>query len=197
MWTDYQRINVLAYSRMGDNGSVDQDVVVQVNGATFAYFDKVKDTFVLRPHASAGFSVLEDTDQSFCKTEVLKGFFRQTQYLHKLKEETKSAKSPLVSPSVNMYSQFPDAQGKQNYLYCYATGFYPGDIEINFFLNGRPSAKKVMTSDLVYSEDWKYKLFSYIAITPQPGEEYACQVKHSSMLEPKVTTWSESSVFYL
>lgn len=90
---DYQTVNVLAYTRMMENGSIDQAVVVLVNEATFAYFDQAKNTFVLRPSASAGFSVLEGSDRSFCMYEVLAGFYRQTDYLEKLKQETNSSKS--------------------------------------------------------------------------------------------------------
>lgn len=92
---DYQTVNVLAYTRVMKNGSIDQSVVVLVNEATFAYFDQANKTFVLRPSASAGFSVLEDSDQSFCMNEVAAGFIRQTDYLEKLKQKTNSSKSLL------------------------------------------------------------------------------------------------------
>lgn len=75
---------------MMGNGSMDQAVVVLVNEAIFAYFDHTKQTFVLRPSASAGFSVLEKRDSTFCLTEVIKGFPRQEKYVKKLKEETRS-----------------------------------------------------------------------------------------------------------
>lgn len=90
-----------------ENGSTDQAVVVLVNEATFAYFDQAKKTFVLRPSASAGFSVLEGTDRSFCMYEVLAGFHRQSDYLEKLKEETKSSKS-LSGNLIIYYDIIPD-----------------------------------------------------------------------------------------
>ncbi|XP_036415318.1 rano class II histocompatibility antigen, D-1 beta chain isoform X2 [Colossoma macropomum] len=192
LWTDYQTVNIQAYTRMKGNGSVDQAVVVLVNDATFAYFDKAKKTFVLRPSATTGFSVLDDSDQTFCMYEVLHGFHRQEEYLSKLREQTGAVRPPLVRPSVNVYAQFPVAEGQANVLYCYATGFYPGDIEINFFLNGHPSVDKGITSDLMYGDDWTYRVYKYMAITPRPGEEYTCEVKHSSMAEPKMSTWSET-----
>ncbi|XP_026118572.1 patr class II histocompatibility antigen, DO beta chain-like [Carassius auratus] len=190
MWTDYQTVNVLAYTRMMENGSTDQAVVVLVNEATFAYFDQAKNTFVLRPSASAGFSVLEGSDRSFCMYEVLAGFYRQTDYLEKLKQETNSSKSLLVRPSVNVYTEFPEEQGKVNVLYCYATGFYPGDIEINFYLKGQKSTVKAETSDLMYGEDWTFRVYKYMNMTPQYGDKYTCEVRHSSMVEPKMTEWS-------
>ncbi|XP_016330074.1 HLA class II histocompatibility antigen, DP beta 1 chain [Sinocyclocheilus anshuiensis] len=189
MWTDYQTANILAYTRTMENGSIDQALVVLVNEATFAYFDQAKNTFVLRPSASAGFSVLEDSDRSFCMNEVLAGFYRQTNYLEKLKQETNSSKALLVRPSVNVYTEFPEEQGKVNVLYCYATGFYPGDIEINFYLNGQRSTVKAETSDLMYGEDWTFKVYKYMNITPQYGDEYTCEVRHSSLAEPKMTEW--------
>uniref|UniRef100_A0A8C2L5K3 Beta-2-microglobulin n=1 Tax=Cyprinus carpio TaxID=7962 RepID=A0A8C2L5K3_CYPCA len=189
MWTDYQTVNVLAYTRMMENGSIDQAVVVLVNEATFAYFDQAKNTFVLRPSASAGFSVLEGSDRSFCMYEVLAGFYRQTDYLEKLKQETNSSKSLSVRPSVNVYTEFPEQQGKVNVLYCYATGFYPGDIEINFYLNGQKSTVQAETSDLMYGEDWTFRVYKYMNITPQYGDKHTCEVRHSSMVQPKMTEW--------
>uniref|UniRef100_A0A9J7Z9K1 Beta-2-microglobulin n=1 Tax=Cyprinus carpio carpio TaxID=630221 RepID=A0A9J7Z9K1_CYPCA len=189
MWTDYQTANILVYTRMMESGSIDQAVVVLVNEATFAYFDQAKKTFVLRPSASAGFSVLEGSDQSFCMYEVLQGFYRQTGYLEKLKQETNSSKALLERPSVNVYTEFPEEQGKVNVLYCYATGFYPGDIEINFYLNGQKSTVKAETSDLMYGEDWTFKVYKYMNITPQYGDVYTCEVRHSSLAEPKMTEW--------
>ncbi|XP_052006627.1 HLA class II histocompatibility antigen, DP beta 1 chain isoform X1 [Xyrauchen texanus] len=187
MWTDYHTVNVLAYTRMTGNGSMDQAVVVLVNETVFAYFDQAKNTFVLRPSATAGFSVLETRDSKFCLWEVLKGFTRQAEYLKKFREETRSSKPLLARPSVNMYTQFPEEQGKTNMLYCYATEFYPGDIEINFFLNG--VMVKGETSDLMYKKDWTFRVYKYMNITPTPGNEYICEVKHSSMTEPKLTVW--------
>uniref|UniRef100_W5KID6 Beta-2-microglobulin n=2 Tax=Astyanax mexicanus TaxID=7994 RepID=W5KID6_ASTMX len=189
LWTDYQTVNIQAYTRIRSNGSVDQGVVVLVNDAIFAYFDSGNKTFVLRPSATMGFSVLGESDRTFCLYEVLHGFYRQKDYLSKLREKTGGTKPLLVRPSVNVYPQFPVTEGQANVLYCYATGFYPGDIEINFFLNGRPSAEDGIMSDLMYSEDWTYRVYKYMAITPRPGEEYSCEVKHSSMAEPKMSLW--------
>ncbi|XP_067241708.1 uncharacterized protein zmp:0000001138 [Chanodichthys erythropterus] len=189
MWTDYYTVNVLAYTRMMGNGSMDQAVVVLVNDSIFAYFDQENKTFALRPSASAGFSVLEKRDSIFCLGEVTKGFYRQAEYLEKLKEETNSSKPLLVRPSVSVYTEFPGEEGKANVLYCYVTGFYPGDIEINLFLNGRKSIVKVETSDLIYSKDWTFRVYKYTTITPRTGDEYTCEVRHSSMDEPKIKTW--------
>lgn len=96
-----------------------------------------------------------------------------------------------VRPSVNVYTEFPEEEGKANVLYCYATGFYPGDIEINFFQNGRKSIVKVETSDLMYSKDWTFRVYKYMTITPRTGDEYTCEVRHSSMAEPTMKAWSE------
>lgn len=49
------------------------------------------------------------------------------------------------------------------------------------------------TSDLTYGKDWTFRVYTYVAITPEPGDEFICEVKHSSMTEPKVTMWSEFS----
>lgn len=96
-----------------------------------------------------------------------------------------------VSPSVNVYSHVPAMEASPNYLYCYATGFYPGDIEISFLLNGRPFPGPTESSDLVYGQDWTFRVFKYISILPHPGEEYACLVNHSSIAQPKITYWRE------
>uniref|UniRef100_A0A671K7W0 Beta-2-microglobulin n=1 Tax=Sinocyclocheilus anshuiensis TaxID=1608454 RepID=A0A671K7W0_9TELE len=98
----------------------------------------------------------------------------------------------LIRPSVNVYTEFPEQQGKVNVLYCYATGFYPGDIEVTFYLNGQKSTVKAETSDLMYGEDWTFRVYKYMNITPQYGDKYTCEVRHSSMVEPKMTEWKSS-----
>ncbi|XP_036382713.1 boLa class II histocompatibility antigen, DQB*0101 beta chain [Megalops cyprinoides] len=188
-WTDYQTVNILALTRLKNNGLIDQEVVVLVNDAIFAYFDSGNKTFVLRPSASAGFSVLEDSERKFCMDEVLQGFSRQKEYLDKLITETKATKPPKVSPSINVYSQFPVIPGDPIYLYCYATGFYPGDIKMTFLQNRHPFPGEAVTSDLVYGEDWSFRVFKYVAISPLPGEEYSCKVEHSSMKKAKTVIW--------
>lgn len=100
---------------------------------------------------------------------------------------------PPARPSVQVYTEFPEEQGKVNTLYCYATGFYPGDIEMNIFVNG--VNVKGETSDLMYGEDWTFRVYKYATITPEPGDEYKCEVKHSSMPEPKRSVRSEFSFF--
>ncbi len=102
---------------------------------------------------------------------------------------------PAVRPSVNVYTEFPEQQGKVNVLYCYATGFYPGDIELNFYLNGQKFTVKAETSDLMYGEDWTFRVYKYMNITPQYGDEYTCEVRHSSLAEPKMTEWSKFEHF--
>lgn len=111
---EYHTVNVLAYTRMMGNGSMDQAVVVLVNDSVFAYFDQENKTFALRPSASAGFSVLEKRDSIFCLGEVTKGFYRQAEYLEKLKEETNSSK-PLLGKS--------DDHHLQVNCFCFAESF--------------------------------------------------------------------------
>ncbi|KAL2088330.1 hypothetical protein ACEWY4_015229 [Coilia grayii] len=186
---DYEVVSILSYTRYTSRDPMEQGVVVLVNEAVFAYFNSTQKTFQLRPSASAGFSVLEASKRMDCVSEVTKAFPRQEDYLERLIEQTNGAKPPKVSPSVNVYSHFPAMPGTPNYLYCYATGFYPGDIEISFLLNGRPFPGPTETSDLVYGEDWTFKVFKYIRILPHPAEEYACLVNHSSFAQPKTTVW--------
>uniref|UniRef100_A0A672PPW2 Beta-2-microglobulin n=1 Tax=Sinocyclocheilus grahami TaxID=75366 RepID=A0A672PPW2_SINGR len=88
-------------------------------------------------------------------------------------------RTKCIRPSVNVYTEFPEQQGKVNVLYCYATGFYPGDIEVNFYLNGQKSTVKAKTSDLMYGEDWTFRVYKYMNITPQYEDKYTCEVRHS------------------
>lgn len=80
---------------MMGNGSMEQAVIVLVNDAIFAYFNQTNQTFILRPSASAGFSVLEKRSSTFCLNEVFKGFLRQAKYLESFKDATRPSK-PLL-----------------------------------------------------------------------------------------------------
>uniref|UniRef100_A0A7N4P4X5 Ig-like domain-containing protein n=1 Tax=Sarcophilus harrisii TaxID=9305 RepID=A0A7N4P4X5_SARHA len=84
---------------------------------------------------------------------------------------------PPVQPQVTLYPSKMAPPGHHNLLFCSISGFYPGDIEVWWFLNGREETAGVQT--LVMLE-----------MTPQHGDVYTCHVKHSSLQRPIILDWS-------
>uniref|UniRef100_A0A7N4V1X5 Ig-like domain-containing protein n=1 Tax=Sarcophilus harrisii TaxID=9305 RepID=A0A7N4V1X5_SARHA len=87
---------------------------------------------------------------------------------------------PPVQPQVTLYPSKMAPPGHHNLLFCSISGFYPGDIEVWWFLNGREETAGVQT--LVMLE-----------MTPQHGDVYTCHVKHSSLQRPIILDWKAQS----
>uniref|UniRef100_G3VYR3 Ig-like domain-containing protein n=1 Tax=Sarcophilus harrisii TaxID=9305 RepID=G3VYR3_SARHA len=73
-------------------------------------------------------------------------------------------------PKVTVYPSKMAPPGHHNLLVCSVSGFYPGDIKVQWFLNGREETAGVT---LVMLE-----------MTHRRGDVYTCQVEHSSLQGP-------------
>uniref|UniRef100_G3VYR4 Ig-like domain-containing protein n=1 Tax=Sarcophilus harrisii TaxID=9305 RepID=G3VYR4_SARHA len=79
-------------------------------------------------------------------------------------------------PKVTVYPSKMAPPGHHNLLVCSVSGFYPGDIKVQWFLNGREETAGVT---LVMLE-----------MTHRRGDVYTCQVEHSSLQGPVHLDWS-------
>uniref|UniRef100_A0A7N4PJP1 Ig-like domain-containing protein n=1 Tax=Sarcophilus harrisii TaxID=9305 RepID=A0A7N4PJP1_SARHA len=80
-------------------------------------------------------------------------------------------------PKVTVYPSKMAPPGHHNLLVCSVSGFYPGDIKVQWFLNGREETAGVT---LVMLE-----------MTHRRGDVYTCQVEHS-MRQSSLTLQSQS-----
>uniref|UniRef100_A0A8C4PA10 Ig-like domain-containing protein n=1 Tax=Dromaius novaehollandiae TaxID=8790 RepID=A0A8C4PA10_DRONO len=63
-------------------------------------------------------------------------------------------------------------------LVCYVTGFYPPEIEVKWFKNGREETERVVATDVIQNGDWTYQVLVMLETSPQPRDTYTCQVEH-------------------
>ncbi|XP_068922044.1 H-2 class II histocompatibility antigen, E-S beta chain-like isoform X2 [Petaurus breviceps papuanus] len=98
-----------------------------------------------------------------------------------------------VEPEVTVYPSKMAPLGYPNQLVCFVTGFYPGDIEVKWFLNDQEETTGVVSTGLTSNGDWTYQILVMLEMTPKHGDIYACQVEHSSLQNPVIVVWAQST----
>ncbi|XP_074710497.1 class II histocompatibility antigen, B-L beta chain-like isoform X2 [Strix uralensis] len=121
---------------------------------------------------------LEDTQtavDTFCRHNYQVG----TPYITERKVEPKVRVAPVQSSSLPQTDR----------LACYVTGFYPAQIEVKWFQNGREETERVVSTDVIPNGDWTYQVLVMLETTPQRGDTYTCQVEHVSLQHPVSQCW--------
>ncbi|XP_051852913.1 HLA class II histocompatibility antigen, DRB1 beta chain-like isoform X5 [Antechinus flavipes] len=98
-----------------------------------------------------------------------------------------------VQPQVTVYPSKVAPPGHHNLLVCSVSGFYPGDIEVRWFLNGREETAGVVSTGLMGNGDWTYQTLVMLEMTPRRGDVYTCHVEHSSLQGPVLLAWRAQS----
>ncbi|XP_036622834.1 HLA class II histocompatibility antigen, DR beta 4 chain-like [Trichosurus vulpecula] len=98
-----------------------------------------------------------------------------------------------VKPEVTVYPSKMAPLGQHNLLVCSVTGFYPGDIEVQWFVNGQEETAGVVSTGLISNGDWTYQILVMLEMTPKHGDVYTCQVEHSSLQRPAILHWKVQS----
>ncbi|XP_036624537.1 HLA class II histocompatibility antigen, DRB1 beta chain-like [Trichosurus vulpecula] len=96
-------------------------------------------------------------------------------------------------PEVIVYPSKTAPLGHHNLLVCSVTGFYPGDIEVRWFVNGQEETAGVVSTGLISNGDWTYQILVMLEMTPKRGDVYTCQVEHSSLQRPVILDWRAQS----
>ncbi|XP_074167000.1 HLA class II histocompatibility antigen, DRB1 beta chain-like [Sminthopsis crassicaudata] len=98
-------------------------------------------------------------------------------------------KQRRVEPEVTVYPSKITPLGYPNQLICFITGFYPGDIEVKWFLNGQEETAGVLFTGLINNGDWTFQTLVMLEMIPKSGYVYTCQVEHSSLQNPVIGVW--------
>ncbi|XP_074093039.1 rano class II histocompatibility antigen, A beta chain-like isoform X2 [Macrotis lagotis] len=98
-----------------------------------------------------------------------------------------------VVPEVIVYPSKLTPLGHHNLLVCSVTGFYPGDIEVRWFLNGQEETAGVVSTGLMSNGDWTHQILIMLEMTPKHGDVYTCHVDHSSLQSPVIFDWKAES----
>uniref|UniRef100_A0A8D0F4T7 Ig-like domain-containing protein n=1 Tax=Strix occidentalis caurina TaxID=311401 RepID=A0A8D0F4T7_STROC len=115
----------------------------------------------------------------FCR----KSYEVSTPFITERKVEPKVRVAPVQSSSLPQTDR----------LACYVTGFYPAQIEVKWFQNGREETERVVSTDVIPNGDWTYQVLVMLETTPQRGDTYTCQVEHVSLQHPVSQRWELQS----
>ncbi|XP_027622519.1 HLA class II histocompatibility antigen, DP beta 1 chain, partial [Tupaia chinensis] len=95
----------------------------------------------------------------------------------------------LVQPKVNVSPSKKGPLQHHNTLICHVTDFYPGDIQVRWFLNGKEETDGVVSTNLIRNGDWTYQILVMLEMIPQQGDVYTCHVEHPSLDRPVTVEW--------
>uniref|UniRef100_A0A8C8E5B1 Ig-like domain-containing protein n=1 Tax=Otus sunia TaxID=257818 RepID=A0A8C8E5B1_9STRI len=98
-----------------------------------------------------------------------------------------------VQPKVRVTPMQSSSLPQTKRLACYVTGFYPAEIEVKWFQNGREETESVASTDVIQNGDWTYQVLVMLETTPQRGDTYTCQVEHVSLQQPVSQRWELQS----
>uniref|UniRef100_A0A8D0KT36 Ig-like domain-containing protein n=1 Tax=Strix occidentalis caurina TaxID=311401 RepID=A0A8D0KT36_STROC len=98
-----------------------------------------------------------------------------------------------VQPKVRVAPVQSSSLPQTDRLACYVTGFYPAQIEVKWFQNGREEMERVVSTDVIPNGDWTYQVLVMLETTPQRGDTYTCQVEHVSLQHPVSQHWELQS----
>uniref|UniRef100_H2RDN1 Major histocompatibility complex, class II, DQ beta 1 n=2 Tax=Pan troglodytes TaxID=9598 RepID=H2RDN1_PANTR len=98
-----------------------------------------------------------------------------------------------VQPKVTVYPAKTQPLQHHNLLVCSVSGFYPGSIEVRWFLNGQEEKAGVVSTGLIQNGDWTFQTLVMLETVPRSGEVYTCQVEHPSVTSPLTVEWRARS----
>lgn len=94
-----------------------------------------------------------------------------------------------VEPKVRVSALQSGSLPETDRLACYVTGFYPPEIEVKWFQNGREETERVVSTDVMQNGDWTYQVLVVLETVPRRGDSYVCRVKHASLRQPISQAW--------
>uniref|UniRef100_F7ILZ1 Major histocompatibility complex, class II, DP beta 1 n=1 Tax=Callithrix jacchus TaxID=9483 RepID=F7ILZ1_CALJA len=100
-----------------------------------------------------------------------------------------------VQPKVNVSPSKKGPLQHHNLLVCHVTDFYPGSIQVRWFLNGQEETAGVVSTNLIRNGDWTFQILVMLEMMPQQGDVYTCQVEHPSLDSPVTVEWKAQSDF--
>uniref|UniRef100_A0A8C8A9B4 Ig-like domain-containing protein n=1 Tax=Otus sunia TaxID=257818 RepID=A0A8C8A9B4_9STRI len=112
---------------------------------------------------------------------------------HNYKHRASTSRSLSVQPKVRVTPMQSSSLPQTKRLACYVTGFYPAEIEVKWFQNGREETESVASTDVIQNGDWTYQVLVMLETTPQRGDTYTCQVEHVSLQQPVSQRWELQS----
>ncbi|NXF41791.1 HB2L protein, partial [Nyctibius bracteatus] len=86
-----------------------------------------------------------------------------------------------VQPKVRVSPMQSGSLPQTDRLVCAVMDFYPAEIEVKWFKNGREETERVVSTDVIQNGDWTYQVLVMLETSPQRGDTYTCHVEHVSL----------------
>uniref|UniRef100_A0A3P8UDN2 Ig-like domain-containing protein n=1 Tax=Amphiprion percula TaxID=161767 RepID=A0A3P8UDN2_AMPPE len=100
--------------------------------------------------------------------------------------------SKSVLPYVVLHSTAPPPKHHPAMLVCSVYDFYPKQIKVSWFRDGKEVTSGVSSTGVMEDGDWYYQIHSRLEYTPRSGEKISCVVEHASLKEPLRIDWNPS-----
>ncbi|XP_064407840.1 H-2 class II histocompatibility antigen, A-U alpha chain-like isoform X2 [Latimeria chalumnae] len=94
-----------------------------------------------------------------------------------------------VPPEVKVYPELPVVLGKTNTLICFMDNFYPPVVNVSWYKNGGSVSVGVSNTDFYSKLNLRFRMFSYLSVTPESGDIYSCKVEHWGSQDPINKFW--------
>ncbi|NXJ87222.1 HB2L protein, partial [Trogon melanurus] len=94
-----------------------------------------------------------------------------------------------VPPEVEIAPVQSSSLPQNDRLLCAVLDFYPPEVEVKWFKNGREETERVVSTDVIQNGDWTYQVLVMLETSPQRGDTYTCQVEHASLQHPVTRHW--------
>ncbi|KAM5262681.1 HLA class II histocompatibility antigen, DP beta 1 chain-like [Ctenodactylus gundi] len=94
-----------------------------------------------------------------------------------------------VPPKVHVTPSKKGALQQHDLLVCHVTDFYPGNIQVRWYLNGHEETTGIVSTNLIRNGDWTFQILVMLEMTPQQGDVYTCHVEHPSLDSPVTVEW--------
>uniref|UniRef100_A0A250YDN8 HLA class II histocompatibility antigen, DP beta 1 chain n=1 Tax=Castor canadensis TaxID=51338 RepID=A0A250YDN8_CASCN len=98
-----------------------------------------------------------------------------------------------VQPNVHVSPSKKGTLQHHDLLVCHVTDFYPGNIQVRWFLNGQEETAGVVSTNLIRDGDWTFQILVMLEMMPQQGDVYTCHVEHPSLQSPITVDWKAQS----
>uniref|UniRef100_A0A8D2B5E8 Major histocompatibility complex, class II, DP beta 1 n=1 Tax=Sciurus vulgaris TaxID=55149 RepID=A0A8D2B5E8_SCIVU len=98
-----------------------------------------------------------------------------------------------VKPNVHVSPSKKGDLQHHDLLVCHVTDFYPGNIEVRWFLNGHEETSGVVSTNLIRNGDWTFQILVMLEMTPKQGDVYTCHVEHPSLNSAITVEWKAQS----
>ncbi|XP_074786722.1 class II histocompatibility antigen, B-L beta chain-like [Athene noctua] len=160
------------------------------NREQFAHFDSdvglfVGDTPLGEPQAEYWNSLPENLEQKRAEVDRL--------CRHNYQVFTPFITERKVPPQVEIYLVQSSSLPQTDRLVCAVMDFYPAEIEVKWFQNGREETERVVSTDVIPNGDWTYQVLVMLETSPRRGNTYTCQVEHVSLQQPVGQRWELQS----